>query len=108
MALIDAFLGGPYRMKVWVAIGATALKYYRAANQRRKLTRDSVATVASLICLLSVCAAVHARVPGFIWASKGGGTNSDYGFGVAKDPMGNAFVTGAFAGTAAFGPTNLP
>jgi hypothetical protein len=41
------------------------------------------------------------------WAHSFGGTGSDTAAGVAVDGSGNAFVTGRFAGSAAFGSTTL-
>ena len=41
-----------------------------------------------------------------IWAKTAGGTNWDYGWGVAADG-GNVYVTGEFKGTAYFGGTSL-
>ncbi|HVX62800.1 MAG TPA: Ig-like domain-containing protein, partial [Pirellulales bacterium] len=39
----------------------------------------------------------------FLWAESFGGTGADAGYGVAVDAAGNAFVTGDFSATAAFG-----
>ena len=41
------------------------------------------------------------------WAVKAGSTGSDVGYGIAVDSNGNAYATGSFTGTAAFGSTSL-
>ena len=43
----------------------------------------------------------------WLWAKKAGGTNPDYGFGIAVDTSGNSYVIGFFEGTATFGYTTL-
>ena len=42
-----------------------------------------------------------------IWAQQAGGAANDFGNAVAVDSVGNAYVTGNFGGTGAFGVTNL-
>ncbi|MEJ8801250.1 SBBP repeat-containing protein [Pontibacter sp. H249] len=42
-----------------------------------------------------------------LWAKSAGGANSDIGRGIAVGKTGDAYVTGAFAGTAAFGTKSL-
>jgi len=37
------------------------------------------------------------------WAKRAGGTDEDYGYGVAVDGLGNSYVTGSFFGTTTFG-----
>ena len=41
------------------------------------------------------------------WVIKAGGSSHDWGYGIAVDSSGNAYVTGRFGGTATFGNTNL-
>ena len=46
----------------------------------------------------------------YVWATKMGGTNYDYGQAIALDASGNIYLTGEFAGTSNFNPngsTNL-
>jgi hypothetical protein len=40
----------------------------------------------------------------YVWAKALGGTNQDFGFGIALDATGNVYTTGYFAGTADFDP----
>jgi hypothetical protein len=41
-----------------------------------------------------------------LWVVGAGGTNEDFGGGVAVDGAGNSYITGYFSGTASFGSTN--
>ena len=41
------------------------------------------------------------------WVIKAGGSSHDWGYGIAVDSSGNAYITGRFGGTATFGNTNL-
>ena len=44
----------------------------------------------------------------WLWAKKAGGTDSDYGYGIAVDASGNSYVIGCFySATATFGSTTL-
>lgn len=43
----------------------------------------------------------------WIWANLAGAGGHDYGYGIAVDPAGNCYVTGAFDGSAVFGPVTL-
>ncbi len=42
-----------------------------------------------------------------LWAVRAGGTNDDYGWGIAVDGAGNTYLTGCFEGSSAFGPYTL-
>ena len=41
---------------------------------------------------------------GYVWAKRFGGTGDSYGYAVAVDSLGNAYVAGRFSGTADFDP----
>jgi len=43
----------------------------------------------------------------WLWATKAGGSNYDYGFAIATDDNGNSYITGRFANTAIFGSYSL-
>jgi hypothetical protein len=43
----------------------------------------------------------------FLWATRAGGTNTDYVQGIAVDSGGNYYVTGSFQTTVVFGTTTL-
>jgi len=43
----------------------------------------------------------------FLWVKQGGGSDADYGIGIATDDCGSAFVSGSFSANAVFGSTNL-
>lgn len=45
--------------------------------------------------------------PGPTWVRSGGGAGMDHGYGVAVDPVGNAYITGSFSVAASFGPKVL-
>jgi hypothetical protein len=51
--------------------------------------------------------AKYNRLGAFMWAVRAGGAGQDAGYGVAVDSQGNAFVTGAFSGTANFDSIQL-
>ena len=46
-------------------------------------------------------------VPSVSWATSIGGTNSDYGYGIATDSNGNVYVIGKYSGTVTIGSTTL-
>lgn len=48
-----------------------------------------------------------AQTPDFLWARQAGGVGNDFAYSVAVDGAGNAYLTGSFQGTAAFGCTIL-
>lgn len=43
----------------------------------------------------------------WMWAQKGGGTDSDYGYGIAVDQVGNSYVTGYTYTSSTWGTTTL-
>ena len=43
----------------------------------------------------------------WLWVKQAGGTNWDYGYGIAVNANGNSYVTGYFYGSAIFGTTTL-
>jgi hypothetical protein len=45
--------------------------------------------------------------PDLLWARKAGGIDSDTGYAIAIDPLGNSYVAGAFYATNDFGPVKL-
>jgi len=50
---------------------------------------------------------LYASANTFSWTAQGGGTDTDYGHGVAVDGNGNSYVVGEFEGTATFGDFDL-
>ena len=58
--------------------------------------------ILSVLLLIAVCA--YAQAPEWQWATNVGGTDWDFGNGIATDNGGNVYITGNFQGTAAFGP----
>ncbi len=52
-------------------------------------------------------ASAAAAVPSYAWATKGGGTGTDYANGVSALANGSSIITGRFTGTATFGRTTL-
>ena len=46
-------------------------------------------------------------VPSVSWATSIGGTNSDYGYGIATDSSGNVYVIGKYSGSFTIGSTTL-
>lgn len=51
--------------------------------------------------------AKHSAAGELLWVLQAGGTNSDEGRALALNARGDFWVTGTFAGTSEFGPTNL-
>ncbi len=43
----------------------------------------------------------------WLWAQNAGGTDGDWGYGIAVDTSGNSYITGYFADSATFGSTTL-
>ncbi|MFT7608450.1 MAG: Tfp pilus assembly protein PilZ, partial [Candidatus Aldehydirespiratoraceae bacterium] len=65
----------------------------------------SLALVAAVLAVASALpAAAVVGYPELEWATRAGGTSSDYTRGVAVDSVGNVYTTGYFAGTADFDP----
>ncbi len=60
-----------------------------------------------IVLLLFSYIFIFAQLNPWLWAKKAGGTNYDYGSGIAVDASGNSYVTGGFEGTATFGSTTL-
>ncbi len=65
------------------------------------------ATVGSNVYASDIFVAKYDRDGNFVWARRAGGTNYDYGNGIATDPSGNVYVTGLFIGTATFGSLSI-
>lgn len=57
--------------------------------------------------LVLLSSALLARNPDWVWAVRGGGLASEYGYGISRDTGGNIYVTGWFYGESQFGSTNL-
>lgn len=65
------------------------------------------ASVSSNIFASDIFIAKYDRDGNFVWAKRAGGTNYDYGNGIATDAAGNVYVTGLFIGTANFGSLSI-
>jgi len=61
-----------------------------------------------LMAVLSLSnSTTHAQPANFLWVERAGGTEGDFGIGIATDGSGNSIVTGVFEGTATFGDSTL-
>ena len=61
-------------------------------------------TITLALCLLSFNIL---QAQQWVWVKPGGGTASDYAYGVATDLSGNVYTVGSYEGTATFGTTQL-
>lgn len=66
-----------------------------------------VASISSNIFASDIFIAKYDKDGNFVWAKRAGGTNYDYGNGIATDAAGNVYVTGLFIGTATFGSLSI-
>ena len=74
------------------------------------LTRKIVNRMSVMLAIvaITICStALLAQYPNFQWTIRAGGTDYDYGNGIARDGANNIFVTGRFYGAATFGSTTL-
>ena len=72
-----------------------------------KILKLSLILVTVLAVLIFLNTILPAQLPSFNWARRAGGTDYEYGYGIARDGANNTIITGKFEGPATFGSITL-
>ncbi len=72
-----------------------------------KPNRNRIVLFVFVLALCVGAESAHSLVPAHFWSQPYGSTGADYGYAIATDAAGNAFVTGYFSGTVSIGGFNL-